>query len=82
MRGPIERLMALELGFAGWGPVGLAGTSFGLGEREVAQVVRTRSGAGILRVSCEQGRLSFDLEPKEFFETGRVAAKEIACDGS
>lgn len=57
--------------------------SFGLSEREVAQVLKNTSLAtGILRESCEAGRLIFDLEPKEFFEAGRVEPSKIACDGS
>ena len=82
--GTYRKLIALNSDLQGEGPIGQwLATSFGLSEREVAQVVtNTALATGILRVSCEQGLLSFDLEPKEFFETGRVAAKEIACDGS
>ena len=82
--GTYRKLIALNSDLQGEGPIGQwLATSFGLSEREVAQVVtNTVLATGILRVSCEQGLLSFDLEPKEFFETGRVAAKEIACDGS
>jgi len=45
-------------------------------------VKNTALATDILRQSCERGQLIFDLEPKQFFETGSVIAKAIPCDGS
>ena len=57
-------------------------TSFGLSDEEVAQVGKnTALASDILRQTCEQGQLIFDLEPKQFFETGNVVAKAIPCNG-
>jgi hypothetical protein len=82
--GTYRKLIALNSDLQGGGPISeWLATSFGLSDREVAQVVKnTDLAVGILRESCESGRLIFDLEPGEFFETGRVAAKSVGCDGS
>lgn len=79
-----SKLMALDADLTNDGPISQwLRTSFGLGDREVAQVVSNTSlAAGILRQSCDQGQLIFDLEPKQFLETGTVVAKEMSCDGS
>jgi hypothetical protein len=77
-----ERLVALNGDLQAQGPIHswLAG-SLGLKEAEVAQVVKnTALATGILRESCRAGKLRFDLNPKEFFETGDVVPERVACD--
>ncbi len=78
------KLVALNADLQSGGPIfQWLETSFGLSDREVAQVVKnTTLATDILRQSCEQGQLIFDLEPKQFFETGSVVAKEFPCDVS
>lgn len=82
--GTYDKLLALNADLqSGGAMLQWLGASFGLSEREVTQVVKnTALATEILRKSCEQGQLTFDLEPKEFFETGKVMAKSVACDGS
>lgn len=82
--GTYRKLIALNADLQGGGPIyQWLAASFGLGGQEIAQVVtNTGVAAGILRDSCDADRLIFDLEPKQFFETGRVEPSEIACDGS
>ena len=82
--GTYEKLMALDGDLQGGGQISLwLTTSFGLSEREVAQiVVNTGLAAGLLRDSCAKGLLTFDLEPREFFETGTVVARKVSCDGN
>lgn len=79
-----SKLMMLNNDLQSSGPISQwLETSFGLSDREVAQVVKnTALGAGILRKSCEEGQLIFDLEPKQFFETGDVEPKTVPCNGS
>lgn len=82
--GTYRKLVALNSDLQSGGPIfQWLEESFGLGDREVMQVVKnTALATNILRQSCEKGKLIFDLEPKQFFETGNVAPKMVPCDGS
>ena len=79
-----RKLMALDADLQAQGPVyQWVATSVGLDDRQTAQVVNnTALAAGILRESCEAGRLTFDLDPEAFFLTGATAPREVACDGT
>ncbi len=80
--GAYQQLIRLDLDFRSTGPLHeYVRTTFGLSEREFAQVVaNTVAAAAILRDSCKAGHLRFDVEPEEFLLTGRVAPKDIDCD--
>jgi hypothetical protein len=76
-----RQLMRLDADFKSTGPLHeYVRTTFGLSEREFAQVVaNTAAAAAILRDSCRAGRLRFDVEPEEFVATGSVKPKELDC---
>ena len=78
------RLMALDRDLAGGGPIHQwLSSSLGLTEKQIDQVVRnTGLAAEILRASCEEGKLIFDLDPVVFFVTGSAEPTAFACDGS
>lgn len=78
-----RKLMELDADLQSRGPVfQWVSTSFGLGPREIDQIVKnTGLAAGILRATCLAGRLRLDLKPREFFETGNVQSEEAACNG-
>ena len=77
-----RQLMRLDADFRAGGPLhGYVRTTFGLSDREFAQVVsNTTAAASILRDSCKAGRLRFDVEPAEFVVTGSVKPRELDCD--
>jgi hypothetical protein len=76
-----RQLMRLDADFKATGPLHeYVRTTFGLSDREFAQVVaNTASAAAILRDSCKAGRLRFDVDPAEFVATGSVKPKELDC---
>lgn len=76
-----RQLQRLAADFAAQGPLHQhVRSSFGLSEREFAQVASNVStAAAILRESCRAGRLRFDVEPHEFLRTGTVAAAAVDC---
>jgi hypothetical protein len=76
-----RQLMRLDADFRATGPLHeYVRTTFGLSDREFAQVVaNTASAAAILRDSCKAGRLRFDVDPAEFVATGSVKPKELDC---
>jgi hypothetical protein len=82
--GTYERLLALDADLQSGGEISeWLATSFGLTEREVAQVVaNTALAVGILRATCNKGLLMFDLEPEEFLRTGSVVARTVSCEGN
>ncbi len=82
--GVYRKLMALNMDLQSNGPVyQWLDSSLGLTDRQVRQVVdNTALAAGILRETCESGKLIFDLNPKRFFETGDVSPDTVSCDGS
>jgi hypothetical protein len=77
-----RQLMRLDADFKAAGPLHeYVRTTFGLSDREFAQVVaNAASAAAILRDSCRAGRLRFDVDPAEFVATGSVKPKELDCD--
>lgn len=79
-----QKLMALDADLQAQGPVyQWVATSVGLDKGQIAQIVKnTALAAGILRASCTQGKLIFDLDPDGYFATGKTAAAEVSCDGA
>ena len=77
-----RQLIRLAADFEAAGPLHeYVRTTFGLSEREFAQVAANVSAAAaILRESCRAGRLRFDVEAEEFLRTGAVAPKDVDCD--
>lgn len=58
-------------------------SSFGISERQIAQVVNnTLEASRMLRSACESGRLRFSLDPHAMLRTGASVEKDVACDGS
>lgn len=76
------KLLRLDADFQVSGPLhDYVRTTFGLSEREFAQVVaNTRQAASILRETCKAGRMRFDVEPAEFIVTGTVVPGTPPCD--
>jgi hypothetical protein len=81
--GVYRKLMALDADLQAQGPIyQWTATSLGLDEGQVRQIVNnTALAAGILSESCRNGTLVFDLNPKQFFETGSVTPDDVPCDG-
>ena len=75
-------LMELDRDLQRQGPIYLwLAQSLGLKDGEVTQVVKnTALAAGILRDSCREGKLRFDLNPKTFFVEGDVVPDTVACE--
>lgn len=82
--GTYTKLMALDADLQTQGPIyQWVGTSVGLNDGQITQIVKnTALAVGILRGSCEAGKLIFDLDPETYFVTGRVDAVGVACDGT
>ncbi len=82
--GVYRKLMALDADLQSQGPIyQWTATSLGLNDGQIQQIVKnTNLAAGILSESCRRGDLVFDLNPKQFFETGSVTPDDIPCDGS
>jgi hypothetical protein len=80
--GTYRRLLALDRDFAARGPLHEhVRTTFGLTDREFAQIVsNTRGAAAIMRESCGKGILRFDLEPETLLRDGKVAESRVDCD--
>jgi len=56
-------------------------SSFGISERQVAQIVKnTRQASRILRESCEAGRLRFSLDPHGLLLQEKVVDSNVSCD--
>jgi hypothetical protein len=55
-------------------------TSFGLSDRQFAQLVKnTFLAAATLRSQCEAGAIRFDLDPETFFLGGTVTPESVDC---
>ena len=55
--------------------------NFGLSEQQFQQIVtNTNHAAAILKESCKEKKLRFDLNPDKFFATGSTKAKRLNCD--
>jgi len=79
--GTYQSLMALDQDLQSKGPVHQwVSTSLGLDQGQIDQIVKnTNLAVGILKSTCDAGKLRFDLSPKEFLLTGTVIEQEIAC---
>jgi len=79
-----RQLMRLDRDFREQGPLhGYVRSSFGLSDREFAQVVsNTAQAAEILRMSCKAGRLRFDVDPVQFLLKGDVRPEEVDCEST
>jgi hypothetical protein len=77
-----RQLLRLAADLETAGPLhGYVQTTFGLSDREFAQVAaNVAAAASILRESCRAGRLRFDVEPEEFLRTGAVVPRDVDCD--
>ena len=76
-----QQLIALDRDLQNNGPIyEWVSTSLGLNDGQINQIVKNTSlAAGILKSTCNAGKLRFDLSPKEFFLTGTVIEQNIAC---
>lgn len=79
-----RKLMALDADLQAQGPLyQWVATSVGLDDGQVRQIVKnTALAAGILRQSCADGKLTFDLDPDAYFLTGTAKAIEVSCNGA
>jgi len=77
-----KRLLALDIDFSKQGRLyNYVKRTFGLSESQLKQVVKNTSQAvTILKESCKQGRLRFDLDPEAFLLTGQGVERRIDCD--
>ncbi len=77
-----RRLLALERDFTANGPLRqYVRATFGLSDKEFASVERnTLAAAAILRASCRERRLRFDVEPQEYLRSGKVEERKVDCD--
>jgi hypothetical protein len=78
-----RKLMALDADLQSQGPIyQWTASSLGLNDGQIQQIVKnTNLAAAILSESCRRGELVFDLNPKQYFETGSVTPDEVSCDG-
>jgi len=76
-----RRLMALDKDFRERGRLyAYARATFGLTDRQLAQLVtNTHGAADILRATCKDGNLRFDLDPGALLITRQVPAPELDC---
>ncbi len=79
-----RKLITLNEDLQTSGPVfGWLSSSLGLSERQISQVVKNTSLATeILRASCAEGVLMFDLDPVDFFIGSGTDNTDISCDAS
>ena len=55
--------------------------NFSLSEEQLQQIIsNTREAAEILKGSCKEKRLRFDLDPTSFFVRGSSRGKRLNCD--
>lgn len=76
------RLLALDRDFASAGPLySYFRNSFGLTQRQLGLMVRhTAHAASILRESCRNGELRFDLDPEQFLIDGSGREVALSCE--
>jgi hypothetical protein len=77
-----ERLQRLARDFERQGELhAYVRTTFGLSEREFAQVAgNLASAAATLAAACRAQALHFDLEPLEYLRTGKVTERAANCN--
>lgn len=80
--GVYRRLIALDADLQSEGPIHQwTASSLGLSSGEISQIVKnTRLATEILKESCRNGDLIFDLNPKGFFLTGDAQPDDVDCD--
>ena len=78
-----RKLKALDADFAAQGPLyAYLRDSFGLDDRQLAQVVKnTALAAEILSTTCASGALRFDLDASAFFLSGTAENLPPDCEG-
>lgn len=55
--------------------------NFSLSEEQLQQIItNVHEAAEILRSSCNEKKLRFDLDPSSFFVRGNSRAKRLNCD--
>jgi hypothetical protein len=76
-----QQLMKLEADLKAEGPLhAYLKTSFGLSDRQFAQLVKnTLLAAATLRMQCQAGVIQFDLDPEAFILTGTVPPETLDC---
>lgn len=76
-----RQLMALEADLKAEGPLhAYLESSFGLSERQFAQLVKnTLLAAATLRMQCQAGAIQFDLDPEAFILTGTATPETVDC---
>ncbi len=76
-----RQLMALEADLKAEGPLyAYLKTSFGLSDRQFAQLVKnTLLAAATLRMQCQAGVIQFDLDPEAFLMTGTATPETVDC---
>jgi hypothetical protein len=76
-----RQLMTLERDLKAEGPLyTYLSTSFGLSDRQMAQLVKnTLLAASTLRMQCEAGAIRFDLDPEAFILTGTTTPELVDC---
>ncbi|WP_137112641.1 hypothetical protein [Rhodobacter sp. SY28-1] len=76
-----RQLMALEADLKAEGPLhAYLKSSFGLSERQFAQLVKnTLLAAATLRMQCQAGAIQFDLDPETFILTGTATPETVDC---
>ena len=79
-----KRLLLLDRDFRNHGELyNYVATTFGLTARQLEQILNnTSQAAAILKNSCRQGRLRFDLDPEAYFLTGHTMEQTMDCDAS
>jgi len=79
-----RQLMRLDRDFREQGTLhGYVRSTFGLSDREFAQVVsNTVQAAEFLRGSCKAGKLRFDVDPVQFLLNGDVPPEEVDCEST
>ena len=79
-----KRLLALNKDFSNQGKLyDYVRTTFGLTTLQLEQIVKNTSQAtAILRNSCRQGKLRFDLDPEAYYLTGKVTEQKVDCNAS
>ena len=77
-----RRLMRLDHDLATQGQLYVyVRDTFGLSDDQFEQVVNnTRQAASILRKTCQEGKLRFDLDPEAFLVKGKADEQKIDCD--
>jgi hypothetical protein len=76
-----RQLIALAVDLKAEGPLSTyLKTSFGLNDRQFAQLVKnTILAADVLKMQCNAGVIRFDLDPDQFLLTGQAKEETVEC---